>query len=41
MECAHDFEDFQLYTDEILAEFDEVKPEIKKLYKEIATVSGV
>lgn len=41
MECSHDYEDFQLYTAQILAEFDEVDPEIANIYREIATVSGV
>lgn len=41
MECSHDYEDFQLYTAEILAEFDHVEPEIARIYREIATVSGV
>ena len=41
MECSHDYEDFQLYTNEILAEFDDVNPDMKRLYQEIATVSGV
>lgn len=41
MECAHDWEDFDLFTDRVLAEYDNVDPEVAKMYKDIAMVSSV
>lgn len=41
MECSHDFEDFEMYTDMIANEFDELDPQVRKVYKEIATISAV
>lgn len=41
MENSHDVPDFEMYSDEIIKEFDDVKPEVANMFKEINTVSGV
>lgn len=41
MECSHDVKDFEMYTEEILKEYDEVNPDVARVWKEIAIVSSV
>lgn len=41
MENSHDHEDFEMYSDDILNEFDDVNPEVARVFKEINIVSSV